>query len=619
MLSGRKGSAEPGPFRTSRTPYLRAIQDALGDPSLEFVVVVKPAQVGGSEATRNALGYWIDYDPGPALIVYPSEQAAREQMSDRIGPMLLESPALAKYLPGERHDVTSLELDLLSMPVYAGWAGSPQALASRPCRYVILDEVEKYPTYAGKDADPISLAIARTRTFGHRRKVVLVSTPTTDKGPIWRAFEESPERRRFHVPCPRDGCGEPQVLTRDRFRWKGYPEVDEPKPEQIEQDGVWYECQHCGGRIEEMERDHIVARGEWRQEPDENGVLVEGATRRAFQFSAFVATIGVRWRDLIAKWFRVKHDPAKLMEYVTQELGEPFRDLVKSMKESALEAKKTAGNPRGVVPPWAACVLLTADTQKDRFYWLARAWGAGERSQLVDLGVAKTFADLETQLVRKYPIGTSAQTMRPILMVIDSGGGTATENDGNRSDEVYRWAGKHADRVIPCKGIGGNMDPLSQQDVRIGMHSYKRAGFSAFKVRMAHINTQRLKDVLAGRINYEPEPGKPSLWELCDGLPPEYFEHLRAEHKIGIRRGMQWIERWVIRSHGRRNDYLDCETYQLAAAKLVGAEYVAEQAALEERREDARRAAAVAAPSPRQMVADQGGPAWVDGRGWWRR
>jgi phage terminase large subunit GpA-like protein len=65
VVSARKGNPEPGPWRTSRTPYLREIMDAAGDPDVEFIAVVKPAQVGGSEgAIRNPLGYWIDQDPG---------------------------------------------------------------------------------------------------------------------------------------------------------------------------------------------------------------------------------------------------------------------------------------------------------------------------------------------------------------------------------------------------------------------------------------------------------------------------------------------------------------------------------------------------------------------------
>jgi hypothetical protein len=50
-------SAEPGRWRTSRTPYLRDIMDCLSanDPT-ERVVFVKGAQLGGTEAGLNFLG-----------------------------------------------------------------------------------------------------------------------------------------------------------------------------------------------------------------------------------------------------------------------------------------------------------------------------------------------------------------------------------------------------------------------------------------------------------------------------------------------------------------------------------------------------------------------------------
>ena len=64
-------SSEPGPWNNARTPYLAAIMDCCGDPRVSEIVFVKASQVGGSEFTRNALAYWIDQDPGPALMVLP--------------------------------------------------------------------------------------------------------------------------------------------------------------------------------------------------------------------------------------------------------------------------------------------------------------------------------------------------------------------------------------------------------------------------------------------------------------------------------------------------------------------------------------------------------------------
>lgn len=579
IISARKGNVEPGPYRTARTPYARGPQDALGDPAFEFVALVKPSQVGGSEVLRNGICSWIIQDPGPCLVVYPTQQSCEEQFRDRLQPMIEDSPALAKYLPGERGDMTRLELDLLSMPIYAGWAGSPQALASRPCRYVVFDEVDKFPVFSGKESDPIALGTARTRTFGHRKKVVMTSTPTTEKGAIWQAFQSCADRRHYYVPCPL--CSEPQVLVWPRVRWEGY-DTEDVTPEAVEEKGVWYQCQACDGKIPETARDRMVDQGEWISEGYTSGVHPK-SRRVGFQFNALIATIGTRWRDLAAKWLRVKGDPAKRQEFVNQELGEPWFDQVDRVKDAAIEERAKSGNKRGVVPPWAACVISVADTQKDRWYWISRAWGAGERSQLVDLGVAKSWdALLAATIDARLLVGATAEKMQPMLLLVDVGGGTATDAGENRTDQVYRWASKDPARILCVKGYGGQGKPF--RDVMPGKHTYKRAGYSSYETRVATIDTQKFKDVLAQRINHEPEPGKPCIWELCDGIPPEYLEHMQAEHKVQIRKGGSHVERWVVRSHGRRNDYWDCEVYQLAGSKVVGAEHFPEQTSLEEQR-----------------------------------
>ncbi len=84
-------------------------------------------------------------------------------------------------------DIKLTKLALTSMEIYVDWATSPQRLASRPVRYVILDEVNKFVDWSGKDADPISLAKARTRTWKRRKKIVILSTPTIREAQISKA------------------------------------------------------------------------------------------------------------------------------------------------------------------------------------------------------------------------------------------------------------------------------------------------------------------------------------------------------------------------------------------------------------------------------------------------
>src|SRR5215207_9768453 len=65
MLSS-KASAEPGRWRTSRTPYLQEIMDSLSPTSpVERVVFMKGVQIGATECGCCWIGYVIHHAPGP--------------------------------------------------------------------------------------------------------------------------------------------------------------------------------------------------------------------------------------------------------------------------------------------------------------------------------------------------------------------------------------------------------------------------------------------------------------------------------------------------------------------------------------------------------------------------
>lgn len=67
-----EASAEPGPWRTDRTPYLREPMDSFTDPKVRRIVMVAASQVGKSEFINNTIGYIIDEDPGSILFVHPT-------------------------------------------------------------------------------------------------------------------------------------------------------------------------------------------------------------------------------------------------------------------------------------------------------------------------------------------------------------------------------------------------------------------------------------------------------------------------------------------------------------------------------------------------------------------
>ena len=91
-----EASAEPGPWRTDRTPYLREPMDAFTDPRVRRIVMVAASQVGKSEFLNNTIGYIIDEDPGSILFVHPTTIDAKEYSKLRIAPMIRDCPTLKK-------------------------------------------------------------------------------------------------------------------------------------------------------------------------------------------------------------------------------------------------------------------------------------------------------------------------------------------------------------------------------------------------------------------------------------------------------------------------------------------------------------------------------------------
>jgi phage terminase large subunit GpA-like protein len=203
-----ESAAERGEWRTDRAPYQRAIMDALS-PShpCEQVVLMSGAQLGKTSILENFIGYIIDLDPGPVLLVQPREADCEAFSKDRLAPMLRDCATLRGKVADARSrdsNNTILHKKFTGGSITMSAASSPAGLAMRSIRYCLLDEVDRYPASAGTEGDPVNLAITRTANFWNR-KIVLCSTPTV-KGAsrIEAAWLES-NQQMYWVPCPH--CG----------------------------------------------------------------------------------------------------------------------------------------------------------------------------------------------------------------------------------------------------------------------------------------------------------------------------------------------------------------------------------------------------------------------------
>ncbi len=588
-------AAEPGPYRGSRTPYIAGITDAVTEPGVEELVILKAAQVGYSTLLGNLLGYIADQEPGPTLFVMPTEDAADKLVDETFRPMIDSSPQLKSHLAGKRDDVTSAGIRFDTAAVYMAFAGSPQSLAARAIRYVFLDEIDKYKATVGKEGDPISLARKRGSTFGHRRRMVMGCTPTTPDGHIARAWENCGDRRHFHVPCP--ACGSFQRLVFGQLRFD-MPDVRAVEDKARRADYIEahhraeYECVACRARIATEQRQAMLQAGRWVSVGTDGKPLAERprATRVGFHLSALYSP-WVRFDQLAAQFVRAKGHRGHMREFRNQWLGETFEEVQQSVTVDQLRsglAEKVQA-PAGVVPAWAGKVIATVDVQGDRFYYVVRAWGRG-RSQRIAANEVHTFEDIDRMLLNGFwPIADAPGEFLPLSRcMMDS---------AYRTNEVYSFAATRP-LVMPIKG---SPNDRPAQVLAFSVPA-KELG-----VTLCTIDTHFFKDaIMSARAD--------GTWLVDDGMTDEYLRHLAAEvKKLDPKTGRSV---WRPVSEGTPNHYLDCEVYQMAAAQHEQTNLLPDEATLVAQRQQQRLARQQAAQA---AARDAGGlyPAQPTGNGGW--
>lgn len=551
-------SAEPGPWRTERTPYLREILDCFSDPDVVQITIMASTQVAKTEAQLNCLGYIIDQCAGPALVVMPTEDSAIRFSQRRLRPMLESSPRLSGYISDWKSDNKIKEMQLGQTLLTLAWANSPTALASDPRKYVLLDEVDKYPTFSGREADPISLATERQRTYWDRKRVV-TSTPTTREGYIHREMEVS-EKHRYFVPCPR--CNAFQTLVFSQVKWP----KDVRDPAAIERDRLaWYECLRCEAELNDLDKFVMTADGVWCPEGCKvtQGGVIEGDrapnNNRGFYLSSLYSP-WLNFSEIAAKFLEAKDDTPRLLNFVNSWLGEIWEEKGEEISPGYL-ATRAAANPRGEVPPEAIVLTAGVDVQEHTFYYAIRAWAPGENSWLVQADRVDDWETLLRILLHgDFPVmGVPGKRQRVRLTCLDS---------GYRTDEVYRVCQRWPDLARPIKGqarIAGGIPIKMARVERTFSGKVAKSG-----VQLWHLDTKHFKDKLARLIRTPME--ERGAWKVHDNPPEEYLRHIASEHKV-IRvdkKSRRSTSEWVVRPGYGGNHWLDCEVYALAAAEMMG-------------------------------------------------
>jgi phage terminase large subunit GpA-like protein len=347
-------SALPG--RVRLWPHQREIADAITDPLVERITIVKPARAGFTTLLTSAIGYYTADDPCPILALLPTESDARDYVVSDVEPVFAATPALRGSLSfdtGEGIDRNTLlhrRFPGGSLKVVA--ARSPRNLRRHTARVLIVDEADACETTP--EGNPLRLAERRTLSYPNR-KLICGSTPIFEEtSHVLRSYAAS-DGRVFECPCPE--CGAFAELLWSAIEW----EPDKPET------AAW-RCPHCRSLVPERAKFRMVTGGQWRATRPE----IKG--HAGFRCSALISLLAnASWGRLAAEFLAARGDPAELMAFTNTVLAEGWQEVGAELDDAALAAR---AEPFGLdaIPPEVLIITVGCDCQDDRIEATVAGW-----------------------------------------------------------------------------------------------------------------------------------------------------------------------------------------------------------------------------------------------------
>lgn len=548
-------------------PYQTEILDAIGDPRIERVTVMKSARVGFTKMIDFSIAWYLAQDPCPVMVVQPTIGDAEGYSKEEIEPMIRDMPILSGLIPpSSKRDGgnTILKKKFPGGVLHLVGADSPRGFRRTSIRALFMDEIDGWALSAGEEGDQIRLATKRTETFGNR-KIVAGSTPTLEStSRIKRLFEHG-DQRHYFVPCPE--CDKPQVLKWAQFHWtEGDPST------------VHYECEHCGFRIEHHQKRWMVEEAARRQREGVPGFgwIAQNPDARGHAsfhlWTAYSYAANATWEHMAAEWESCAPNSEERKTFINTTLGETYKGEGDKPDWKKLYDRREAYKA-DVVPAGGHILFAGVDVQRNRLEVEIVAYGprmeswsvgyrvfGGDTSQLEGDSPWQRLGDMMSE-EWDHELGGKLGIR---IMAIDTGDQTST---------VYQWCSRWApSRVMAIKGREEGFSQIVGTPTQTGVT--KAGKKSHVSLNLWPVGVGKLKEELYGWLKQErptEESGTELPWGWCHfpEYGEEYFRQLTAEELVPVmRRGFRKYIWEVTRKNGR-NEALDCRIYARAASYVL--------------------------------------------------
>lgn len=546
-------SPEPGPWRTSRVPYMVAPMRAASDPRYSTIVLVCGAQMAKTEAILCILGHRFHDGPYvPAMYVGPTEKQVRTMSGDRFRKMINSTPVLAERLErGHRDKVT--EKYIAGVRLGFAWAGSATELSSHPVGLVVVDERDRMINDVGGEGDPVELARARLKNYP-AGKLIICSTPTIEgASPIWALYEES-TLGKWGWQCPH--CSVWFVPRLELLHWP--KDCSPSEAAKLATLG----CPSCGAEITSDAKPVMNRTGRYIPHTigDDGEHVALDEERPSSTAGYWISGLASPWRtfgqsaEVVVRAYR-SGEQERIQAAINTEFGELYRTRGDAPAWDEV-AQRRLPYRAGDVPPGVQLITMGVDVQKRGLFYVIRGWGFNSESWLLRHG----FIAGETEFDSVWVLLASVQaelyrggTMALRRAFVDSG-----YRPGDKwkrpENAIYMHCRRHHGLAFPTKGHDSQDRPIKAHDIDVNVGGRMIKG----GVKLWHLDTDHLKSWLFVRIRWPQD--QPGGWWIHADADEDYCRQIVSEELLVKPSGRRiWLRR------SRENHYLDAEVNALAA------------------------------------------------------
>lgn len=502
-------SAKANKWDHFRSPHVGAPggpAEAYCDPLVREIDLMWASRLAKTTCCIGFMLFTAHVSPSPMMITSASRDGVQDTISDRFWPMAAEAGVFGR-LPREGKR-SKRKVRLPGCRINSGWAENARTLADKTAKVLHVNEVDKWRWLGGEaksEADPVSLAVERTKEWPDR-KILVEGTPTiAKKSRIEEGFLRG-SRCRYFVPCPK--CGKYQ-----RLNWRRDDKARHAQPGMITFDKdpggrrdpltayrtARYVCAYCEDAIGEDPRPWMMRRGVWvpdgcevdhegaaalfadvpmgvthhredlppekrtyRWEGWERAQWIRGGSKvdgevASYQLSTICSLSGVGWGSVAKKFVESIGKVGGLQNFVNSWLGETWEDRKQTEEWETLGRKLIWNVPQKIVPQECSIITAGIDRQATHLVFDVVAFAPGRKPAVIDYGYPASLADVRAWLLAKYPHQDRGPEV-PILQALIDVNYHPTDEDGStvhawiaETNRLARQAGLPLE-VVACRG-----------------------------------------------------------------------------------------------------------------------------------------------------------------------